>query len=630
MMSTAPRLCPHCHREVRPQSRFCPHCGQGLGTTAADPNLLNGGNYRIIRSLTRGGMGQVFLAEDLRAFDRPCIVKQMIEYYDPSDPEERRRAQERFEEEGRTLASLNHPGVPKIYSFFAENGRFYIVMEYVEGENLETYVTHIDDNGTVVRPVRRLQQEEVLRAIIQVARILEYLHTQPRPVVHQDIKPANLILERQLGYARLVDFGTARVEIPPGAAPGNGQRASIYGTDGYAPPEQYQGKPVPRSDVFALAATAYHLLTDDDPREHPFKFPRLADLPHELRATLERALRTDPNERITAAELYAALETLATPSRTLEAFTFPGGVQIRSVGALPALVDEHWDAARSFLYNGDFQRWLRDINRHDLVVAADEIIKEEPNHDAGLEHFVRVVDPGLPKPVVTVDPPAINLGSIARESALIRRVTVLNTTRGYSLARVSASQPWIEVFPAALNLWASIPADVRVQVRAEGLPFRSRQHGEVTIEAPDQDPIVIPVTAQVSLTREVWRLIRRALRGAIPEAWRSATSAWRRLARVASSIRRPFAVAPWLLWIVWLALAAAIGAGLYYLPPFLEGLSAFGLVLRRPQVWADYVAPMLLGPPFLVSAGWLVTVFLVLVIATVAGAVRGVWKSFFR
>ena len=81
---------------------------------------------------------------------------------------------------------------------------------------------------------------------------------------------------------------------------------------------------------------------------------------------------------------------------------------------------------------------------------------------------------------------------------------------------------------------------------------------------------------------------------------------------------------------VWLALAAAIGAGLYYLPPFLEGLSAFGLVLRRPQVWADYVAPMLLGPPFLVSAGWLVTVFLVLVIATVAGAVRGVWKSFFR
>lgn len=597
---------------------------------AADPNLLDGGNYRIIRSLTKGGMGQVFVAEDRRAFDRPCIVKQMIEYYDPSDPEERQRAQKRFEEEGRTLAALSHPGVPKIYSFFAENGRFYIVMEYVEGENLETFVTHVDDGGTVSRPARRLPQEEVVRAIIQVARILEYLHAQPHPVVHQDIKPANLILERHLGNARLVDFGTARVEIPTGAGPGNGRRASIYGTDGYAPPEQYQGKPVPRSDVFALAATAYHLLTDDDPREHPFKFPRLSELPRELRVALERALRLEPGERGTAAELREALEIIATPRRTLEAFTFPGGVQIRSVGALPTLCDEHWDAARSFLYNGDFQRWLRDINRHDLVVAADRIVKEEPNHDRGLEDFVRVVDPGLPRPVVTADPPAINLGPIARESALIRRVTMLNTSRGYTLAAVSASQPWIEVYPGALNLWAAIPVDVRVQVRAEGLPFRSRQHGEVIIEMGDQAPIVIPVTAQVSLTREVWRLVRRGLRGAVPEAWRTARATWRLIACAARGIHRPFVSAPWLIWIVWLALAAGIGAGLYYLPPSLEGLSALGLVLRRPQVWSDYVAPMLLGPPFLVSAVWLAAVPLMLVIATAVGAVRGVWKSFFR
>jgi len=624
------RFCPHCQREVRPQSRFCPHCGRGIGATAVEPGLLDSGHYRIVRSLTKGGMGQVFLARDRRAFDRLCIVKQMIEYYDPSDPEERRRAQERFEEEGRTLASLSHPGVPKIYSFFAENGRFYIVMEYVEGENLEAFVTHPDEDGRVVPPVRRLPQEEVIRAVIQVAGVLEYLHAQPRPVVHQDIKPANLILERYLGNARLIDFGTARVEIREGDVPGNGQRASVYGTDGYAPPEQYKGKVVPRSDVFALAATAYHLLTDDDPREHPFKFPRLQELPRELRVALERALRPEPAERSTAAELRQALETLATPRRTLEAFTFPGGVQIRSVGALPALCDEHWDAARSFLYNGDFQRWLRDINRHDLVVSADQIIKEEPNHDRGLETFVRVVDPGIPRPVVTADPPAIHLGAIARESALIRRATVLNTTRGYALATVSTSQPWIEVYPTTLNLWATIPVDVRVQVRAEGLPFRSRQRGEVIIEAPDQEPIVIPVTAQVSLTREVWRLIRRALRGAVPEAWRGARAAWRLIARLARGIHRPFAAAPWLLWITRLALAAVIGAGLYYLPPSAAGLSVFGIVLQRPQAWRDYVAPMVLGPPLLVSAVWLAAVMVVLLIATIAGAVRGAWRSFFR
>jgi hypothetical protein len=111
------------------------------------------------------------------------------------------------------------------------------------------------------------------------------------------------------------------------------------------------------------------------------------------------------------------------------------------------------------------------------------------------------------------------------------------------------------------------------------------------------------------------------------------TEAWRRLGarRKPASVGTPIAVAS----LAALDRVAGVGRrhrgiGLYYLPPFLEGLSAFGLVLRRPQVWADYVAPMLLGPPFLVSAGWLVTVFLVLVIATVAGAVRGVWKSFFR
>jgi len=463
-----------------------------------------------------------------------------------------------------------------------------------------------------------------------VARILEYLHAQPHPVVHQDIKPANLILEHQLGIARLVDFGTAHVEIPAGAEPGNGRRASIYGTDGYAPPEQYQGRPVPRSDVFALAATTYHVLTDDDPRDHPFKFPRLPELPRDLRVALERALRSSPTERSTATELREALETLATPRRTLEAFTFPGGTQIRSVGALPALSDEHWDAARSYLYNGDFKRWLRDINRLDLVAAADEIVQNEENHDRGLEQFVRVVDPGIPRPLVSADPPDINLGSIARESALIRRVTVLNQTRGYSLGTVSASQPWIEVYPTTLNLWASIPTDVRVQVRAEGLPFRSRQQGEVTIETPDQDPIVIPVTAQVSLTREVWRLIRRALRGALPESFRTVAAAWGALARFARRVQRPFAAAPWLIWVAWALLALTIGAGLYYLPPSAEGISALGVVLRRPQDWRDYVAPMLLGPPFLVSTIWLAVVLLTLAVAGVIGALRGVWKSFYR
>ena len=624
------RICPFCGQGVRPQARFCPRCGKRLEGRLAPGAELDGGNYRIVQSISKGGMGAVYLAQDRRAFDRLCVIKQMLEYYDPSDPEERLRAEQRFEEEGRTLAGLSHPGVPKIYAFFSENGRFYIVMEHIEGKDLESFVTHQDDQGQTVA-AKRLPQEEVVRYTIQACRILEYLHSQPRPVVHQDVKPANLILESQLGLVRLVDFGTAHTRAPHGASAQNGSGNNIYGTDGYAPPEQYRGNPEPQSDVFALAATAYHLLTDDDPRDHPFKWLRLSTLPRELALALERAFRTNPEQRSTARELREALEALATPKRTLEAFTFPGGDQIRSVGALPALCDEHWDAARSFLYNGDFSRWLGDINRLDLVVAADGIVEQHANHDAGLEAFLRQVDPGLPQPRMVADPSVVDLGGIARDAALIRNVTVFNDRRGYVLAQVSSSEPWIDVHPATLHLWAGRPVDIRIHVHAEDLPFRSQQRGVVAVEAEGLDPIDIPVTAQVSLVREAWRLARRAVAAAAPESWRTMVAGWRIVGRVASAIGRPFAGRRWLLWVVWLVLGVAIGAGAWRFPSQARTV-AQALVGVALDAWPDHglvASFVILGPPFIVSALWLSFLVIVLVGGGFFGAVKGAWRSFF-
>jgi len=621
--------CSRCGQEGRPGARFCAQCGAPLEIALVPGAELKNGDYCIVRSLTKGGMGAVFLAEDRRAFDRYCVIKQMLDYYDPADPGERLRAEQRFQEEGRTLASLSHPGTPRIYAFFEEHGRFYIVMEYIQGENLETFVTHEDDAGQTV-PGRRLPQEEVIRYVIQAARILEYLHAQPRPVVHQDIKPANLILESQLGQVRLVDFGTARAKIPQGARPGNGRHSSVWGTDGYAPPEQYRGKPVPQSDVFALAATAYHLLTDDDPREHPFKWPKLGALPRELAVVLERALRTAPERRSSARELREALEALSTPKRTLESFTFPGGTQIRSVSALPTLCDEHWEAARSFLYHGDFQRWLRDLNRHDLVVAADAIVGQQPNRDEGLEAFLRQVDSGLPQPLVVVDTPTIDLGSIARESALVRRVTAVNSTRGYVHGQVSSSQPWLEIHPESLDLWAGKPTEIRVNVRAESLPFRSQQRGIVQVRADGQDPLEITVTARVSLLREAWRLLTRATSASIPESWRTLKRAWLWTAQAAATVSQPFCRHPWLLAALWLALAAGLTAGLYFAPDGFYGIPAVAEYLQRPGVWADYIWPALIGPPLLLSLLWLAIWVAVTLGSATWGALRGAFRSFFR
>lgn len=619
--------CPACQREVLPSSRFCPYCSAALAGKITVGSTLDGGIYRIQRSLSKGGMGAVYLARDGRAFDRLCVVKQMLDYYDAANPEERDRAQRRFEEEGRTLSMLSHSGIPRIYAFFVEAGRYYIVMEYIRGPNLESFVTQINPDGVAIPPVRTLPREDVIRYAIQACRILEYLHGLPRPVIHQDVKPANLILDDQAGEVRLVDFGTARQNIPPDAL--HGAPASIYGTEGYAPPEQYQGKAVPRSDVFSLAVTLYQLLTDDDPRMHPFQYPKLGQMPREISQALERALKPDPNERSHARQLRQALELFATPNRQVETFTFPGGAQIRSVATLAPLSDEHWEAAKSFMYHGDYQRWLRDLNRLDLVLAANEIVQAVPDQDAGLEQFLRVVDTGLTRPHTVADPAQLDFGRVAREAGISRYVELINTTRGYTRAQISVNQPWLEVFPTELPIAVQAPAKLRVAVHAEALPLRQEQHGQVRITLPDQEPLTISVTVRVSILRELWRISWRALSSAIPEAYRTTGGLLSGYERIRSTLARPFVRWPWLHLLWYLVLAALIVTGLYYLPADRQ-LVTHWVSLAHPEAWYGYILPALLGPLLIAAAVVIVPWLLLLVGGLLVGFIKGAWRSFVR
>ena len=179
--------------------------------------LLDNGHYRVEWPLGKGGMGAVFLAADTHAFDRQCVIKEMLPYFDPNDPDGEKHARERFEIEGRTLATINHIGVPKIYEYFSEGGSDYIVMEFVEGDNLEQTLTRVDDQGRQFQG-RPLPPETVVNYGIRLCRVLEYLATRtdpqtgmPTPIIHHDIKPANIILDGNSGEVRLVDFGTAKL-----------------------------------------------------------------------------------------------------------------------------------------------------------------------------------------------------------------------------------------------------------------------------------------------------------------------------------------------------------------------------------------------------------------------------------
>jgi serine/threonine protein kinase len=478
-------------------------------------------------------MGALYLAADTGTFDRRCVVKELLDYYDPADPKEAAQAEARFETEARLLASLSHPGIPRIYSYFSEAGRHYIIMEYIEGETLERAVTHVDPLGRTLA-ARSLSAEEVTRHAIRICRVLEYLADQPTPVVHYDIKPANLIVDRNSGEVRLVDFGTARSptrwttrtrldQIQSGH-----DASAVFGTEGYAAPEQYQGRTDPRSDVYALAATAYHLLTDDDPGEHPFQFPEVEGLPGPLADALSRALRLEVRRRSTATEFRQALEAWLIPEDAAHPFVFRSGAVARTTEELVAACDRHWLEARQHLASGEFDRWFRERNRHDLVAKA-ESARLEADDDAALETFLRRLDPRLPLPRLSVEPQDLDFGRVVRSSKpggqgrdVGRHLVVRNQGRGYGQARLQPSVPWLRLEPDHVGCLAGSEASVHVWVETPALPLR-RDHQAIIHCAPARGTrIAIGVRAQLSLTKEALQRTAVVLRSLLAMMGRGA------------------------------------------------------------------------------------------------------------
>ena len=223
-------------------------------TSLLTPGTILHNRYRIIRLLGQGGMAAVYLAEDQSLPGRLVAVK---ENFDPSQT-----AQDQFKREAVMLARLKHSNLPQVTDHFIEksSGRQYLVMDYVEGEDLDQ----------ILAQRRLLPEAEVLGWIEQVFDALEYMHTwvdtvsgRPTPVIHRDIKPGN-IKRTPEGRIMLVDFGIAKYQT--GSGTGTGARAA---SPGFSPVEQYTGGTDARSDVYALGATLYCLLTGQVPLESP-------------------------------------------------------------------------------------------------------------------------------------------------------------------------------------------------------------------------------------------------------------------------------------------------------------------------------------------------------------------------
>jgi serine/threonine protein kinase len=224
------------------------------------PNTIIGGRYRVVKPLGGGGMKMVYLAEDLRLAARPSALAEMVDSF--TSPDMQKQAVASFQREADMLAQLSNEHIPRVFDRFSEQNHHYLVMEYIDGITLEQKLKSAGGH---------LPEQEVVAIAMQICDTLHYLHNLEPPVIYRDLKPSNVMLA-VYDQVKLIDFGIARLFQPQ-------SNATMIGTQGYAPPEQYRGKAEFRSDLYALGATMHHALSGRDPAaEPPFSFPPLRSL----------------------------------------------------------------------------------------------------------------------------------------------------------------------------------------------------------------------------------------------------------------------------------------------------------------------------------------------------------------
>ncbi|HEX2980170.1 MAG TPA: serine/threonine-protein kinase [Anaerolineaceae bacterium] len=270
--------------------------------------------YLIQEVIGVGGMGSVYRARDLHFPNvvKLVAVKEMINQ--ARDPLVRQTIIQNFEREANILVTLNHASIPRIYDYFTNADRAYLVLEYIHGKDLEAILGETTEF---------IDESQVVSWAIELCDVLEFLHNhKPEPIIFRDMKPSNIMINTD-GHVVLVDFGIAKIFR-------SGQKGTMIGTEGYSPPEQYRGEASPVADIYALGATLHHVLTRRDPRmETPFTFPERpirkvnSAVSSELESVVFTALQYEPVNRYqTAAAMKEALVASAKKTGVLSRMAY--------------------------------------------------------------------------------------------------------------------------------------------------------------------------------------------------------------------------------------------------------------------------------------------------------------------
>ncbi|KAF0108326.1 MAG: putative protein kinase [Anaerolineaceae bacterium] len=321
-------------------------------------------------------MGSVYRARDLHFPNvvKLVAVKEMINR--APDPLVRKTIVQNFEREANILATLNQPSIPRIYDYFTEAERSYLVIEFINGKDLETIITETDGF---------LPEEKALGWALELCDVLSFLHNhKPDPIIFRDMKPSNVMINQQERVV-LVDFGIAKPFQ-------TGQKGTMIGTEGYSPPEQYRGEATPLADIYSLGATLHHALTRRDPRlEPPFSF---AERPVrkinpavsiELETIINTALQYNPEDRFQSAE--AMKDALMNAARKTGALNrigmFTASIQAGGLKPLWTFTCEDEIRAAPAQYEGVVYVGSYDHNLYALNLADGKFLWKYPT-DGGI------------------------------------------------------------------------------------------------------------------------------------------------------------------------------------------------------------------------------------------------------
>ena len=405
MQAGSPQICGNCGVINAPGDSFCSNCGytltgqpthyptiQGTGnmptvlstsssttrrqTGALLAGNMLGGRYRIVELVGRGGFGAVYKATDEHFQSRHTVaVKEMSDA--SISPQQRAQAINDFRNEARLLVDLQHQNLPHVSDFFEEGNKAYLVMDFVQGKTLETLQ---DEAGGP------LHERQVMGWALQLCIVLNYLHTHQPPIIFRDMKPSNVMLATD-GQIKLIDFGIARVFKATGT-----KDTTLLGSRGYAPLEQYgRGQSDGRSDIYALGATLYDLLSKEVPADAPARSisPQIFVPPRQINRQLSSAAETivlkammiKPEDRYQSAlDMYQAIIASGIAGTTTSGTQFPtfsaagttNTIQNQS-GQMATQLGQSAQATQVSLHGAGTPPQASSISRRSLLIGASGV-----------------------------------------------------------------------------------------------------------------------------------------------------------------------------------------------------------------------------------------------------------------